>query len=169
MIRLLPVPGLQTLAEYDVAVFPGTRPVDGHIVAVWNDDGEYQGLFRAVESINPGNGIKLVSVASAREITSNCDPVYWTYQKDSGPVAKNAGPAFEIIGRDDVKPGDKIEMFDAWWNVRYINYYAHSKRFQLQREEDELHPLCDKTCLTFEAHDGLHIRIKRMLPGGRHA
>lgn len=103
MIRLLPVPGLQTLAEYD--------------------------------------------------------------------VGRGTGPAFEKVSPDQINPGDKIEMFEQWWNVRYINFYAGSRWFQLQREEDELHPLCDKTCMKVEFHDGLHVRIKRMLParGGRDA
>lgn len=160
MIRLLPVPGLQTLAEYDVAVFPGTRPVDGHIVAVWNDDGEYM----------PHLGITLKSITNAsyeHVITSNDNRVYWKYID----VGRGTGPAFEKVSPDQINPGDKIEMFEQWWNVRYINFYAGSRWFQLQREEDELHPLCDKTCMKVEFHDGLHVRIKRMLParGGRDA
>lgn len=168
MIRLLPVPGLQTLAEYDVAVFPCTRPVDGHIVAVWNDDGEYMGSYQGVYMPHLGITLKSITNASYEHvITSNDNRVYWKYID----VGRGTGPAFEKVSPDQINPGDKIEMFEQWWNVRYINFYAGSRWFQLQREEDELHPLCDKTCMKVEFHDGLHVRIKRMLParGGRDA
>lgn len=165
---MLEVPGWKTLEEIDVDKFPVCRPRELEIVAVWSTEGEYQGAFRARESHSPRNGIKLVSIVSGRVIDSNCDPVYWRCVDPATPK-NTGGPAVEIIHPDQVKPGDKIQMFDAWWNVRYINFYAGSKRFQLQREEDEIHPLCDKTCMKLEVHDGLPVRITRMLRGGRNA
>lgn len=196
MNKLLEIPGWKTLEPFNVDKFPVVRPVADALVSVWDLSGEYRGAYRACESRNPGNGIRLVSVVSGAVIDSDCDPVYWmamnTGQPTAGPVAEKEGPApdlpelilkleispkglnvvhaEELISPDDVKPGDKIQMFDTWWNVRYIDYYTGSKRFQLQREEDELHPLCDKTCMKVEIHDGLHVRIKRLhRKGGRDA
>lgn len=164
MIRLLPVPGLQTLEQYDVRVFPAVCPAKGRTVYVWDQKGDFLGeyVFRFGRS---ANGDALYNIRFDHAITRECPLVYWMYPDQED------GPAFEKVSPDQINPGDKIEMFEQWWNVRYINFYAGSRRFQLQREEDELHPLCDKTCMKVEFHDGLHVRIKRMLParGGRDA
>lgn len=108
----------------------------------------------------------LVHMASGVIIDSDSEPVYWQVAKSRSAPAPHI---VETVSPVDINPGDKIEMFGAWWNVRYINYYVRSKRFQLQREEDEIHPLCDKTCMTVEINDGLQLRIKRIVKGGRNA
>lgn len=72
-------------------------------------------------------------------------------------------PNVEVVPSAEIKPGDVIEMFDRWWNVRYLNFYAGSTRYQLQREEDKLHPLCDKTCMQVEIYKSLDVKIKRQI------
>ena len=194
MKHMLNKPGSTARQQYDVRLFPNVRPAEGHTAYVWDLGGHFLGeyLFHFGKTAADDfiKNVREDHVISA----DDGQAVYWQHVSElQGPIAEKAGPApdvpdlvlrlsistnglnvvcaEEIISADDVNPGDKIEMFEQWWNVRYINFYTGSRRFQLQREEDELHPLCDKTCMKVEFHDGLHVRIKRMLParGGRDA
>ena len=164
MIKMLTKPGTLAKQQYDVRVFPNVCPAKGHTVYVWDQMGDFLGEY----ILHFGGSAKkdaLYNIRINHIITRDCPFVYWMH------TAQEDGPASERVSPDQIIPGDKIEMFSQWWNVRYINFYAGSRQFQLQREEDELHPLCDKTCMKVEFHDGLHVRIKRMLPtrGGRDA
>lgn len=47
----------------------------------------------------------------------------------------------------ELNPGDTISILNAWFRVRYMNYRPTETTVQLQREEDELSPFCDSTCL----------------------
>lgn len=169
MNKMLHKPGTSATQQYEVDLFPQSRPISGRVVAVWDQKGDYLGEY--IGRRGKEKGTFLSNVRISHSIDSDSHPVYWAYATNWGPVDGISGPAFERVSPDQINPGDKIEMFEQWWNVRYINFYTGSRRFQLQREEDELHPLCDKTCMKVEFHDGLHVRIKRMLParGGRDA
>jgi hypothetical protein len=59
----------------------------------------------------------------------------------------------------ELKPNDVIELFDAWFRVRYINYNSGETRIQLQREEDQLSPYSDMTCATVTVSDDLNVWI----------
>lgn len=47
----------------------------------------------------------------------------------------------------ELNPGDVISILGSWFRVRYLNYGTTGIIVQLQREEDELSPFCDRTCL----------------------
>lgn len=44
----------------------------------------------------------------------------------------------------DIKPGGKIEVFNEWYWVRYINYHGSQITLRLQPEDEPLSPFLRK-------------------------
>lgn len=73
-----------------------------------------------------------------------------------------------VVKAEDVKPNDCMIIAGVSVRVRYC-YYRHSKiehikgevSFDLQRFEDRLHPLCDKTFMKISMYLDEQVEVMR--------
>lgn len=68
-----------------------------------------------------------------------------------------------IISAEEVKPNDCMIIASVSVRVRYC-HYQHSNgkvSFDLQRFEDELHPLCDKTFMQISMNMSEKLEVVR--------
>lgn len=68
-----------------------------------------------------------------------------------------------IISAEEVKPNDCMILAGVSVRVRYCYYqYSNGKvSFDLQRFEDELHPLCDKTFMQLSMNMSEKLEVMR--------
>lgn len=60
----------------------------------------------------------------------------------------------------DIKPGNKIEVFNEWYWVRYINYHASGITLRLQPEDEPLSPFYESDRATLTVPGDLLIEIE---------
>lgn len=68
-----------------------------------------------------------------------------------------------IVSAEEVKPNDCMIIAGVSVRVRYY-YYQHNigkVSFDLQRFEDELHPLCDKTFMQISMNMSEKLEVMR--------
>lgn len=60
----------------------------------------------------------------------------------------------------DIKPGDKIEVFNEWYWVRYINYHGSQITLRLQPEDEPLSPFCENDRVVVTVPEDLMIDVE---------
>lgn len=60
----------------------------------------------------------------------------------------------------DIKPGDKIECFGAWYWVRYINYHGSELTLRLQPENEPLSPFYENDRIVITVPGDLMIDVE---------
>lgn len=60
----------------------------------------------------------------------------------------------------DLKPGSKVEVFSAWYFIRYIKYQGNEMRLALQPESVPLSPLYEDDVITMFIPDSLIVEIE---------
>lgn len=61
----------------------------------------------------------------------------------------------------DIRPGDKVEVFDQWYYVRYINYLGDKKiTLRLQPENEPLNPFYENDKIVITVPDDLVIDVE---------
>lgn len=61
----------------------------------------------------------------------------------------------------DIRPGDKVEVFDQWYWVRYINYLGNKKiTLRLQPENEPLNPFYENDKIVITVPDDLVIDVE---------
>lgn len=60
-----------------------------------------------------------------------------------------------------IRPGDKVEVFDQWYWVRYINYLGNKKiTLRLQPENEPLNPFYENDKIVITVPDDLVIDVE---------
>lgn len=60
----------------------------------------------------------------------------------------------------DIKPGNKIECFNNYYWVRYINYHGSTLTLRLQPENEPLSPLYENDVIVVTVPDDLIIDVE---------
>ena len=60
----------------------------------------------------------------------------------------------------DIKPGDKIEVFNEWYWVRYINYHESQITLRLQPEDEPLSPFFENDRVVVTVPEDLMIDVE---------
>lgn len=60
----------------------------------------------------------------------------------------------------DIKPGDKIEVFNEWYWIRYINYHGATLTLRLQPEEEPLSPFYENDRVVVTVPEDLMIDVE---------
>ncbi|EAP4692489.1 hypothetical protein EGD17_05715 [Salmonella enterica] len=60
----------------------------------------------------------------------------------------------------DIKPADKIEVFNNWYWVRYINYHGATLTLRLQPEDELPSPFCENDRVVVTVPEDLMIDVE---------
>lgn len=59
----------------------------------------------------------------------------------------------------DIQPGDRVQVFDEWYHVRYINYHGATLTLRLQPEDEPLSPFTENDRIVMTVPNDLLIDV----------